>query len=194
MVENGNTAAMREVLRTLRQRFDNDVMAYQDRYLKFDGWHWHKKAKEAARWRDVFYELREACDAARLGDTPCARDHLQLAAWIEERDRLRDLVQKLAGWIDFISIALFADSGERRRSEVDESRRLIREADNAIVASDNADIREARAAAEDERDRLRDLVRRLVSLVSWRDQNDAGAALLREARAAIGEEDANAGA
>lgn len=39
-------------------------MAYQDRYFKFSGWHWHKKAAEAARWRDVFFELREVCDAA----------------------------------------------------------------------------------------------------------------------------------
>ena len=62
--ELGNAAAMREALRTLRQRFDNNVMAYQDRYFKFSGWHWHKKAAEAARWRDVFHELREACDAA----------------------------------------------------------------------------------------------------------------------------------
>ncbi len=60
----GNAAALREALRTLRQRFDNNVMAYQDRYFKFSGWHWHKKAAEAARWRDVFHELREACDAA----------------------------------------------------------------------------------------------------------------------------------
>ena len=64
MSEHGNNAAMREALRTLRQRFDNDVVAYQDRYFKFSGWHWHKKAKEAAKWRDVFYELREACDSA----------------------------------------------------------------------------------------------------------------------------------
>ena len=60
----GNAFELREAIRTLRQRFDNNVMAYQDRYLKFSGWHWHKKAAEAARWRDVFYELREACDAA----------------------------------------------------------------------------------------------------------------------------------
>lgn len=60
----GNAAAMREALRTLRQRFDKNVMAYQDRYFKFSGWHWHKKAAEAARRRDVFHELREACDAA----------------------------------------------------------------------------------------------------------------------------------
>ena len=60
----GNAAAMRDALRTLRQRFDNNVMAYQDRYFKFSEWHWHKKAAEAARWRDVFLELREACDAA----------------------------------------------------------------------------------------------------------------------------------
>ena len=63
-MEANDTEAMREALRTLRQRFDNNVMAYQDRYFKFSGWHWHKKAAEAARWRDVFCELREACDAA----------------------------------------------------------------------------------------------------------------------------------
>lgn len=34
--------------------------------------------------------------AARLGDTPCARDHLRLAEWIAERDRLRDLVLRMA--------------------------------------------------------------------------------------------------
>lgn len=60
----GNAAAMLEALATLRKRFDNNTMAYQDRYFKFSGWHWHKKAKEAARWRDVFHELREVCDAA----------------------------------------------------------------------------------------------------------------------------------
>ena len=60
----GNAAAMRDALATLRKRFDNNTMAYQDRYFKFSGWHWHKKAKEAARWRDVFHELREVCDAA----------------------------------------------------------------------------------------------------------------------------------
>ena len=60
----GNAAAIREALKALRKRFDNNVMAYQDRYFKFSGWHWHKKAAEAARWRDVFLELREACDTA----------------------------------------------------------------------------------------------------------------------------------
>jgi len=62
--QHGNAAKMREALATLRKRFDNNTMAYQDRYFKFSGWHWHKKAKEAARWRDVFHELREVCDAA----------------------------------------------------------------------------------------------------------------------------------
>lgn len=60
----GNAAAMRKALATLRKRFDNNTMAYQDRYFKFSRWHWHKKAKEAAWWRDVFHELREVCDAA----------------------------------------------------------------------------------------------------------------------------------
>lgn len=60
----GNAAKMREALITLRQRFYNDVMAYQDRYFKFSGWHWNKKAEEAARWRDVFNELLEVVDAA----------------------------------------------------------------------------------------------------------------------------------
>ncbi len=63
-MEANNMKALREALVKLRQRFDNNVMAYQDRYLKFSGWHWHKKAAEAARWRDVFRELREVCDAA----------------------------------------------------------------------------------------------------------------------------------
>lgn len=50
-------------------------------------------------WRELTPEeavahCREV--AARLGDTPCARDHLQLAAWIEERGRLRDIVRVLA--------------------------------------------------------------------------------------------------
>ena len=59
-----NAAVMREALATLRKRFDNNTMAYQDRYFKFSGWHWRKKAAEAARWRDVFLELREMCDSA----------------------------------------------------------------------------------------------------------------------------------
>ena len=59
-----NVMKLREALAKLRQRFDNNVMAYQDCYFKFSGWHWHKKAAEAARWRNVFCELREACDAA----------------------------------------------------------------------------------------------------------------------------------
>lgn len=60
----GNQQKTREALVALRDRFNNNVMAYQDRYFKFSGWHWHKKAKEAARWRDVFQELKEVCDAA----------------------------------------------------------------------------------------------------------------------------------
>lgn len=49
---------------------------------------WRELAPEeaAAHCREV---------AARLGDTPCARDHLKLAAWIDERDRLRDIVKRL---------------------------------------------------------------------------------------------------
>lgn len=65
----GNQKKMREALVALRDRFNNNVMAYQDRYFKFSGWHWHKKAKEAARWRDVFQELKEVCDAA-LSEPP----------------------------------------------------------------------------------------------------------------------------
>lgn len=60
----GNQKGIRTALETLRQRFNNNVMAYQDRYHKFSGWHWHKKAAEAVRWRDVFQELKEVCDAA----------------------------------------------------------------------------------------------------------------------------------
>lgn len=76
----GNQIKIRDALLALRNRFNNNVMAYQDRYFKFSGWHWHKKAAEAARWRDVFHELREVCDAAL--STPArncdlARDWLQ---------------------------------------------------------------------------------------------------------------------
>lgn len=60
----GNQKKTREALVALRDRFNNNVMAYQDRFFKFSGWHWHKKAAEAARWRDVFQELKEVCDAA----------------------------------------------------------------------------------------------------------------------------------
>ncbi len=60
----GNAAEMRETLVALQARFEKNVMAYQDRYFKFTGWHWHKKAKEAARWRDVFSELNEQCKSA----------------------------------------------------------------------------------------------------------------------------------
>ena len=60
----GNQKGIRTALETLRQRFDKNVMAYQDRYIKFSGWHWQKKAAEAARWCDVFQELKEVCDAA----------------------------------------------------------------------------------------------------------------------------------
>ena len=60
----GNIAAMRETLVALQARFEKNTMAYQDRYFKFTGWHWHKKAKEAARWRDVFSELNDQCKAA----------------------------------------------------------------------------------------------------------------------------------
>ena len=54
-------------------------------------------------WRELTPEEAVApCHevAARLGDTPCARDHLQLATWIEERDRLRDTVRKMLHAID----------------------------------------------------------------------------------------------
>ena len=62
--ERGDTAAMREALAALQARFERNVMAYQDRYFKFTGWHWTKKAEEAKRWRDVFSELNEQCKAA----------------------------------------------------------------------------------------------------------------------------------
>lgn len=65
----GNQMKMREALVALRDRFSHNVMAYQDRYFKFSGWHWHKKAAEAAKWRDVFQELKEVCDAA-LSEPP----------------------------------------------------------------------------------------------------------------------------
>ena len=63
-MEANDMAACREALAQLRQRFDHDAMAYQDRYLKLSRWHCYNKAAEAAKWRDVFHELREVCDAA----------------------------------------------------------------------------------------------------------------------------------
>lgn len=59
-----STAAMREALLTLQKRFEKNTMAYQDRYFKFTGWHWKKKAEEAKKWRDIFSELNEQCKAA----------------------------------------------------------------------------------------------------------------------------------
>lgn len=90
-IVNGDCAKMHEALERLRQRFDNNVMAYQDRYFKFSGWHWHKKAAEAERWRDVFLELREACDAAlaappRNCDVGTAEEQcIRHAKWCESR-------------------------------------------------------------------------------------------------------------
>lgn len=60
----GNQMKMRETLVSLQARFERNVMAYQDRYFKFSGWHWNKKAKEAAKWRDIFSELNEQCKDA----------------------------------------------------------------------------------------------------------------------------------
>ena len=75
----GNAAVMRETLVALQARFEKNVMAYQDRYFKFTGWHWHKKAKEAARWRDVFSELNEQCKSA-LATPPRNCDRYEGAA------------------------------------------------------------------------------------------------------------------
>ena len=60
----GNMAAMRETLVALQARFEKNTMAYQDRYFKFTGWHWRKKAEEAKKWRDIFSELNDQCKAA----------------------------------------------------------------------------------------------------------------------------------
>ena len=97
----GNEAAMRETLRTLRQRFNNNVMAYQDRYFKFSGWHWHKKAEEAARWRDVFYELLETVDAA-LSAPPRNCDIMDWrTAWAKWRTECHP--QKPCGYAEVVS-------------------------------------------------------------------------------------------
>ena len=60
----GNAAAMREALVKLQSRFQRNVEAYYDRYLKFTGWHWTKKAAEAKKWCDIFSELNDKCKAA----------------------------------------------------------------------------------------------------------------------------------
>ncbi len=91
-------------------------------------------------WRELTPEeaiahCREV--AARLGDTPCARDHLQLAAWIEDRDRLRDLVRRLArvaqDTLDFAEAmsGIIPDHPERAKAR-NEIEALLREARAAI--------------------------------------------------------------
>lgn len=66
------------------------------------------------------------------------------------------------------------------------------ESENAVLrcAKEEAEKRadESVAAIRKDCDNLRDIVRRLVCLVSWREQNDAGVALLREALEALGDE------
>lgn len=97
-------------------------------------------------WRELTPEeavahCREV--AARLGDTPCARDHQHLAAWIEEREHLREQL--------------------------------------AATVSEALAIRE-------ERDRLRDIVRKLCDALDTSVCALPFSGLLREARAAIGED------
>lgn len=55
----GNAVVMREALDKLEQRFMQNVCVYQDRYLTYAYRNWHKKAMEAAKWRDIFSDLRE---------------------------------------------------------------------------------------------------------------------------------------
>ena len=108
--ELGNGAAMRATLRTLRQRFDNNVMAYQDRYFKFSGWHWHKKAAEAARWRDVFHELREACDAALSAPARnCDMYPIRKTAQIKFEESLPDIVKTEVRNYPFAAMDMFID-------------------------------------------------------------------------------------
>ena len=88
-------------------------------------------------WRELTPEeavahCREV--ATRLGDTPCARDHLQLAEWIEERDRLRKKWEQSARKLVESEAALYNETKRR-------------------------------VAAEAERDRLRDIVRRSLLFV-----------------------------
>jgi hypothetical protein len=106
----GNAAAMCDALRTLRQRFDNNVMAYQDRYFKFSGWHWHKKAAEAARWRDVFHELREACDAALAAPARnCDMYPIRKTAQIKFEKSLPDIVKTEVRNYPFAAMDMFID-------------------------------------------------------------------------------------
>ena len=99
-------AACREALEKLRQRFDNNVMAYQDRYLKFSGWHWHKKAAEAARWRDVFHELRDVCDAALA---ELARNCDVHTGWLTALKKFNDTDGKRKPWGDDVFDTRFLD-------------------------------------------------------------------------------------
>lgn len=55
---------MREALEKLERRFKQNVDAYQDRYFTYSYRNWHKKAVEAAKWRDIFSDLREEVRAA----------------------------------------------------------------------------------------------------------------------------------
>lgn len=139
MAENGNIATMREALRTLRQRFDNDVMAYQDRYLKFSEWHWHKKAAEAARWRDVFYELREVCDTA-LAEPPRNCDVYRtvddaFAACHADRGYISDPVAERRSTISFMlsNAQETAKVGQCASDNAQETAKIERPVNNAAM-------------------------------------------------------------
>lgn len=60
----GNAAKLYEAVRKLRARLYNNEVAYQQRYFTYSGWHWHKKAKEAEKWRVIFSDYRAECDDA----------------------------------------------------------------------------------------------------------------------------------
>lgn len=62
--EVGNAAKLYEAVRKLRARFYNNEVAYQQRYFAYSDWHWHKKAKEAEKWRVIFSDYRAECDDA----------------------------------------------------------------------------------------------------------------------------------
>ena len=135
-------------------------------------------------WRELTPEeavahCREV--AERLGDTPCASDHLQLAAWIEERERLREELDKL----NDVAVNLMR-SRDAALADADRLRDLVRrmapfvaeaeEAWSKVAATKPEEI--AFTAEEDKARLIRDAKKHHAEIVS----------VLREAREAIGED------
>ncbi len=130
-------------------------------------------------WRELTPEeavahCREV--AARLGDTPCARDHLQLAAWIEERDSLCEKWRESARKLVESEADLYNETKRRVAAEAERDRLA---ADEARYRTDNV--------------RLRDIVRRLCDELDshyYETESMDDPCIIREARAAIGEDEA----